>query len=199
MNQEVKKRIFISLVVVAMLCLYFAGFNIQLGLNELRASALSRCIDGKYEMFDLCRQKTTVEFMPSLLQLATPFFPAALLIWVQWLLKIDARIGADSYPKRTLKSLRFLAYAVALIGIALPFIMVLEKDVDRIYQVHVTGLFIGPWLATAWVSAPLVFQKILGPRDLDLEFMRLRQVLYAVLISPVVAVCLLFVRELANI
>lgn len=199
MNQEVKNRIFISLAVLAMLCLYLVGFNTQMGLNELRSSALSRCIDGKYELFDFCLNKTNGEYSPSLAQFVTPFIPVALMLWVQWLLKIDATIEVVLYPKRTLKFLRFVAYTVAMIGIALPLLMVLEKSADRIYEVHMSNLFIGPWLASAWVSAPLVFQKLVGPRDLDIEFSLLRKVLFAVLISPVVAVLLQLGRELTNI
>lgn len=198
MNQEVKHRIFISLVVMAMLWLYFVGFNIQIGLNELRSSALSRCIDGKYELFDFCLHKTNGEYTPSALQLMTPFIPAALLLWVQWLLKVDVAIDVDSYPKRTMKCLRVVAYAIAIFGVALPLLMVIEKSADRIYQVHTGNLLIGPWLATGWVSAPLVFQKLVGPRDLDDDFSRLRKVLYAVLISPVVAVLIQIGRELLN-
>ncbi len=198
MNQEVKNRIFISLVVIAMLCLYLGGFNIQLGLNELRSSALSRCIDGKYELFDLCLYKTNGEYSPSLSQLITPFVPTVLLLWAQWLMKIDVTIDVDSYPKRTFKCLRFVAYAIAMIGIALPIQKKKKKSADRIYQVHIGNLFIGPWLAAAWVTAPLAFQKLVGPRALDVDFSMLRKVLYAVLLSPVIAVLLQFGRELTS-
>ena len=121
MNHEIKKRIFISLVVVAVLSLYLSGFNIQLGLNELRSSALSRCIEGRYELFDFCLNKTNGEYSLTLLQFVTPFIPAALLLWIQWLLKIDATIEVEAYPKRILKTMRIVAYAIAMIGVAISF------------------------------------------------------------------------------
>jgi len=192
---DVKQRLFVTATVMAMIFLYSAALFITTEIESQRSSALTKCLDAKYSLFDLCWHKTRRDVSPSLVQYLTPFLPALVLVWLNWLLKLDYRLESASFPSKTMKWLRGVGYLVGVLACFLSFYVVLEKQADRLYLLQVSDVFAGTWIASGWVGAPLLFKHLHGSDDQAQVFQNTRRLLYLVLASPFLALLLSFVRQ----
>jgi hypothetical protein len=95
--------------------------------------------------------------------------------------------------------LRVVGYLAGALGVFSAFFIVMEKNVEDVHIVQLNNFFIAPMIASAWICSPLLFQRLIGPRSFDADFVRLRQTLYAVLASPILAILTLMGRQLLKI
>jgi hypothetical protein len=200
MNLEIRQRINMTLVIAAMIGLLTIGVSINLDIQQLRADALTKCMaDSGFNTFDLCYKNSREQIRPSFFQYLLPFIPASILIWFTWLLKLDFRYTADSKSIKFLKWMRGISYFVGAVAIFIAFYIVLEKTPDRLFIVQFSDLLLAPWLASAWLSAPLLFQKLVGPESQDSDLKRVRHLLFWVIASPLLAFFLLFFRQISSL
>ena len=194
---DVKQRLFVTATVMAMIFLYSAALFITAEIESQRSSALTKCLDSKYSslLFDLCWHNTRRDISPSIFQYLTPFLPALVLVWLNWLLKLDYRLEGASFPNKTMKWLRGVGYFVGVLACFLSFYVVLEKQADRLYLLQVSDIFSGTWIASGWLGAPLLFKHLHGSDDQAQVFQNARRLLYLVLASPFLALLLSFGRQ----
>lgn len=177
--------------------LYCSGLFLQTNISALRSAELSECLNNQYSslLFDLCYKNSNDKFTLSLFQYLTPFIPSAALVWITWLMKLDFRLSEMTYPVRTMRWLRGLGYCVGLLACVLSLSIVVEKETNQLHLVEISSLLLGPWLASAWISAPLLFQKVLGPASISEQFKAILWMLYSVIAMPIIALLLLTIRQ----
>lgn len=164
-------------------------------VQEERSLAVAECIKDSFKMFDICYKRANDEIHPSFFSYIEPFLPAALLVWISWVFKIKIQLNIDAPPKILEKIIVTIIYLVGALGFALPFFIVFEKEVDRLYAVSLQNLFLMPWLAVSWLSIPLFFQKLVHSEVRMLEISKVRLVIYAVAASPLLATISILVRQ----
>lgn len=197
MRTDIKQRLFVTATVLAMIFLYSAALFITTEVESQRKSALTSCMDGEFSstLFDLCWHNTRRDVATSPLQYLIPFLPALLLIWLNWLLKLDFRLEVSSFPKKTMKWLRVIGYLVGALACFSSFYTVLEKQPDRLYLQQISDIFVVSWIATGWVSAPLLFKHLHGSKEQGQAFQLTKKTLYLVLASPLLALLLSAIRQ----
>ena len=195
MNNQVRQRLFMTLVALSLLWLLCMGVINLLHVHDLRSLALADCIKDNFALFDICYRKTNQEIQPSLLNYISPFLPVIILLWVCWVFKVRFQIDASADKKRIRKFIVGLVYSIGVLGFSFPFFIVLEKEVERLHEVLFHYLFLVPWLAISWISAPIFFQRLLDYEVRITEFVSLHKVAYLVAASPILAFVLLLIRH----
>jgi hypothetical protein len=199
MSIQIKQRLYISFVVLAMISLLVIGINILTNLNEARSIAISECMEKNIYPFEFCFTKSNQDISPSFFNYISPFLPAAILIWISWLLKLNFQIELDLTQYKKIRKFVFgLGCLICALGTFLPFYIVIEKDMGRLTSISIYQLFIIPWIATAWLCAPLLFQKLLDPEKVLIEFIKLRKFVVIVIGAPLLSLVLLILRQLLN-
>jgi hypothetical protein len=195
MSIHSKQRIYITFVVLSLLWLLCMGVINLSKVQEIRSLALSKCLEGNFNLFDYCYKKTNDEIHLSFLDYASPFVPAAILLWLSWVFKINVQIDTPVIGSRLIKITRVLAYIIGAAGMFFPFYIVLEKELERIYDVIFKNLFLAPWLAITWISIPLFFRKLLDAEGRIKEFIALHKIIYIVAAAPFLSILLILMRE----
>ncbi len=197
MNYSAKSRLYMSIVVLVMLLLIVMPISILLDLQNTRYSALTDCIKDNFYLFDFCYKKSHEDITLSLLNFSTPFVPAATLIWLSWLVKVDFQIDANPPKFKVFRKVAFYGGCiVGCLGVFAPFFIVFEKPVDTLYKIAIHDIFLMPWLAISWLCAPIVFQKLLDSQSSMGELIRLRKLALVTLIAPFAAIFILFMRQI---
>ncbi len=195
MNNQVKQRLYTTLVAISLLWLLVMGVVNLVQVNEIRSAALSACINDNFNIFDLCYSKTENEIYPTFLNYINPFIPVTVLLWVSWVFNINFQIDFQTESNKVRMFLLGLVYIVAFLGFILPFYIVLERDLESIYKIMLYNLFLMPWLAITWISIPIFFQKLLDSEKRIREFSNLHRVVYIVAASPILSIITMFARE----
>lgn len=195
MNNQIKQRLYITLVAFTLLWLLCMGVINEIQIQETRSLAFSECLKDNFNLFDLCHNKTNNDIYPKFWYYITPFIPALILLWLTWVFKLNFQIDAEGTSNKFIKITVGLVYFVAFFGFIFPFDIVFEKDVERIYQISFNSLFFTPWLAISWISIPIFFQKLLDSEKRISEFTNLNRVVYVVAASPILAIISLVLRQ----
>ncbi len=195
MDNQIKQRLYITSVAAALLWLLCMGIVILLQVQDIRALALTECLKDNFRNFEICYRKTNDEISPTLINYLSPFIPVSILLWISWVLKFKFQIEAQDTPTKLRKTVVFLAYFIGSLGVLIPFLIVFEKEVERLYAVSIHNLFLMPWLAISWISIPIFFKKLLDAENKFIEFKYLNKLNFCVAISPILAVILLIVRQ----
>jgi hypothetical protein len=200
MNTQVKQRLFITFVALAMLGLLVIGIKTLASESDARSVALAECMKDNFQLFELCYRKTNQEISPSFFNYISPFLPATLLLWVSWLFKLSFQLEVDDRQSKSIRKVVFyVGCFVATLGCFFPLYIVLEKTLDRLASVLIYQLFLMPWLAVSWLCAPLLFQRLLDPENRMIEFIKLKKVALVVLVAPLVATVLMTLRQAFSI
>lgn len=195
MNNQIKQRLYITLVAATLLWLLCMGVINIIQVQDIRSLALSECLKDNFNLFDLCYNKTNNDIYPTFLNYISPFIPVMILLWASWVFKLNFQIDFQLTSNKIRKILVGLVYFVAFLGFIFPFFIVLEKEVERLYRVLFYNLFLTPWLAICWISIPIFFQKLLDSEKRISEFNNLHRVVYVVAASPILAIISLLVRQ----
>lgn len=195
MNNQIKQRLYITLVATTLLWLLCMGVINIIQVQDIRSLALSECLKDNFNLFDLCYNKTNNDIYPTFLNYISPFIPVIILLWASWVFKLNFQIDFQLTSNKIRKILVGLVYFVAFLGFIFPFFIVFEKEVERLYRVLFYNLFLTPWLAICWISIPIFFQKLLDSEKRISEFNNLHRVVYVVAASPILAIISLLVRQ----
>lgn len=195
MNNQIKQRLYITLVAATLLWLLCMGVINIIQVQDIRSLALSECLKDNFNLFDLCYNKTNNDIYPTFLNYISPFIPVIILLWASWVFKLNFQIDFHLTSNKIRKILVGLVYFVAFFGFIFPFFIVFEKEVERLYRVLFYNLFLTPWLAICWISIPIFFQKLLDSEKRISEFNNLHRVVYVVAASPILAIISLLVRQ----
>lgn len=195
MDAQVKQRLLITLICLALIWLLCIGLISLIQVSEIRSLALTECIKDNFQSFELCFRKTNDEIRPAFFNYIYPFIPIVILLWILWAFKLNLKIDGDFPPSMVLKITAGMCYFIGFLGISIPFYIVIEKDVGQLYDVLIYNLFTIPWLAINWISIPLFFQKCFYSENRMLEFNNLFKIICFVAASPFLAMILLLIRS----
>lgn len=198
MDENVKLRLYVSVAAAVVALLYVGPFLVLLHGESLWKEILNNCHeDSSARGFDLghcwhqSKEKAALPFWYFLL----PYFPAALLIWLNWLLKPGFRLSAESFPKRTIQGLMRLGLVGALVAVIVPLWGVATQKLPDIAPSTMLDL---PWLFGAVLTAPLLFNFLVGPVPPVLNIKKEKIALLALVLVPVVAFAIFVVRVAAG-
>lgn len=196
MTNEVKQRLYVTAIVVAMASLYIAPLIVSSHFNEVKKALFEHCTKEFPAIgFEFCwveaRSKAELPFWEYLV----PFFPAALALWLNWLLKPDLRLSEDAYPKRTIKFLLWLGLLVAALAVWLPLSQVATWNAADLYKIESQTFWRAPWIAAAWLAAPMLFHYLLAPVSLAASMRKGKIGLWLLAATPVASFALYALRE----
>jgi hypothetical protein len=159
MVAEIKRRLFITAVVVAMLALYIGPFIVLSRWSDILNTILLDC----KEDFSFCWRKANKDASLPFLVYLSPFLPAIGVIWIFWLFSLEIRIGEERVPRKTIMTLIFLGMIVAIAAIIFTLNEIISQPVDKLYEISTRTFWIGPYVAFGWLAAPILFQRMLAP------------------------------------
>lgn len=195
MADEVKLRLYVTVIVIAMAILYVAPPVVNSHFLSVRQELVNSCFRESPGLgFEFCwqqaRQKAALPFWEYLL----PFLPAAALLWFNWLLKPTLRLSDNSYPRRTMIALLWLGLLFAALGIWHPIWYVASREVADLYKIGAQELLSLTWTTAAWLIAPLLFHHLVAPVSLAASMRKGKIALLLLVAAPVVACILYIVR-----
>lgn len=194
MNSQTTQRLFITLVVAALMWLLCAGIISLNTLQKLRSLELDVCM--KADSFDperwpACYRHVQLTITPTFLDYLSPFIPILLLAWISWVLTINFHIQWSNKNKKTRKFIAGIAYLVGIIvAYLIPLNYILSRSAADLQKEGLSESFTLPWLAICWISIPLFFQILLDKDKQITEFRHLKKIIYIVLASPFLAILL---------
>jgi hypothetical protein len=195
MNNQIKQRLYITLVAITLLWLLCMGVINLMQVQDTRSLALTECLKNNFNIFDLCYNKTNNDIYPSFLNYISPFLPVIILIWASWVFKLNFQIEIQPASNKFIKIIVGVVYFLAFFGFIFPFYIVFEKEVERLYQVLFYNLFLSPWLAICWISIPIFFQKLLDSEKRIAQFNNFKRLVYIVAASPFLSIIFLILRQ----
>jgi hypothetical protein len=195
MDIQTKQRLYITTVALALVWQLCMGVVNLSHVQDIRALALTECLKDNFQLFELCYKRTNDEISPTLLNYLSPFIPASVLLWISWVLKLQLQFEMQYTPSKFRKFISIFLYLIGSLGIFVPFYIVIEKEVERLYAVSLHYLFLMPWLAISWIAIPIFFKKLLDSENKITEFKYLKKVIYCVAASPFLAVIFLLLRQ----
>ena len=198
MNNQIKKRLYITTVSISLIWLLCTCVINLMQVNEIRSLALTECYKDDLKLYDYCYNKTNKEIQLTIFNYISPFLPAVILLWIDWVFKFNFQIDIQVVSYRFRKITNYFVYFVAFLGFICPFYIVYEKEVDRLYTINFSDLFLLPWLALCWISIPIFFQKLLDSEKNIVEFSNLYRVLYVVASSPILSFISILLRLALN-
>ena len=187
MSDEVKTRLYVTTVVMVMAVLYVGP--------EYSLDTYGRA---QHSIFDVCLKSATEHFMiakcqrdflavdPPLGGMIISYLPAGLLFWISWLLGMSYRLTREHYPAKTMIVLRWIAYLAILFSAGLT----LEIATAHGEHPNLLNILQPVMIFSGWVIAPMLFQKLLAPRDLSSPPLALRLALGAMFGMPVIGAIL---------
>ena len=92
MNNQVKKRLYITSVLISLIWLLCTCVINLMQVNETRSLALTECYRDDFKLFDYCYNKTNNEIQLTFFNYIIPFIPVTLLLWIDWLLNLNFQI-----------------------------------------------------------------------------------------------------------
>lgn len=196
MTDEVKIRLYVTAIVIVMAILYIGPPNWASQLESVRSELHTNCTKkwpdlGFNYCWDEAKQKAALPLWMYLL----PYLPAGAILWFNWLIKPSLRLSVESYPKRTMNVLLWFGLLVAALGIWTPIWIVVSTSAAELDKVLARDIFTTPWVAAAWVSAPLLFHHLVAPVSLAASMKKGKIALLLLVAAPIVAGALLIVRE----
>jgi hypothetical protein len=162
MGEEVKRRLYVSVVIVVVVFLYVGPFVFQWHAQSVRTEFLQQCYlgSGSPNNFEYCWQESKSKAALSPWKVLFPFLPAGTLVWLNWLLNPHLRLPIESFPKRTVRGFLWFGIFGALLAIALPIVSASTLGLGDIGARELLGplWFLGPLLL-----APLLFHYLMAP------------------------------------
>ena len=61
-------------------------------VNEIRSLALTECYKDDLKLYDYCYNKTNKEIQLTIFNYISPFLPAVILLWIDWVFKFNFQI-----------------------------------------------------------------------------------------------------------
>jgi hypothetical protein len=195
MTHEIKQRWFISATVIAMAALYAGPVALLFDWNDAWKAVIADC-EGD---FSFCVAKANKDTSLSLFAYLSPFVPAALVAWLSWLLGFKVQLSDQAYPRKIIMTLTWLGIIVAGIACFFTFWNTLNRTVEELYKIPNRAFWLGAYNALAWLIAPLLFQRLIGPRLVAKSAHIAEFFLLLTVATPVVAFAVYVVRGMTKI
>ena len=189
MPEDVKLRLYISIVVAVIVPLYIGPSLVLSHAESVRIELMFNCYKESPGLWGSCwnQSKAALPIWKFLL----PYLPVTLLVWVNWLLKPNLRLSAQSFPKRTIKCLMWLGLVGALPAVGLSLWGVATQ---KIADIEARAVLAPPWLFDAVLVAPLLFNYLVGPVPSAINIRKEKIAVLALVVVPVVAFAIFAVR-----
>jgi hypothetical protein len=194
MNSQIKQRLFITVVVAALVWLMCAGIFNLISVDEIRTHKRNMCIDENIMGFEYCFKQAERDVSPNLINYLSPFLPIMVLVWINWVLKLNFQIELNGDYKKTKFSIHLIVYLLGILGFILPIYNVISSDLKRIYEIQIYATFTITWLVISWVSMPIFFQKLVDNEKKLSDFSYINKIIYLVIASPILAFLLAIFR-----
>lgn len=196
MTKEVKLRLYVTAIVVVMATLYITPILVASSIEDVRKALLQSCMKEFPSIgFDYCwdqsRRNAALPFWTYLL----PYFPAGLALWLNWLIKPDLRLSEEAFPKRTINVLMWFGLLAAVVAIWIPFSEIASRVAADLYKIQSQIFWVSSWLAAAWLMAPILFTRLVGPVSLAPSMRKGEIGLWLLAGTPVVAFVLYAIRS----
>lgn len=196
MTNEVKLRLYVSAIVVVMATLYVGPLIVISHFNDVEQALLQNCYKefptlGNSFCWDESRRNAGLPFWEYLL----PFFPAAGALWLKWLVKPDLRLSEEIYPKRTINALMWFGLLAAAVAVWITFSGVVRQNVADLYKIESQTFWRAPWMAAAWLAAPMLFHHLLAPISFAASMRKCKIGLWLLAATPVASYALYVVRR----
>ena len=181
---------------MAMVCLYVFPFIVSTEFNAVRSELLKSCIAEYPNLgFTFClpesQQKAELPFWNYL----RPYLFAFTLLWLNWLLNLDLRFSVGSYPRLTINILLWLGALAAVGSICFPLTLVMNSEAKNLYKLSSHDFWFLPWIAFAWLSAPLLFNHLLAPPSIAPSMKKGKLLLLLLVATPVIAFAVALARS----
>lgn len=196
MTNDVKLRLFVSVIVVVMATLYVGPLVVTSHFGTVEQTLLQDCrkvfTGSSFEFcWDQSRRDASLPFWEYLL----PYFPAGITIWVNWLVKPDFRLSEQTYPKRTINVLMWFGLFVAAMTISLSFFEVVSKDIADLYKIRSRSFWVPSFVSAAWLMSPMLFHHLVAPISRATDIRKCNIGLWLVAATPVASFALYLIRE----
>lgn len=195
MTNDVRLRLYVTAIVIAMAILYVGPLIVTSQLESVRSELHTNCTKEWPDLgFSYCWEEARKKAALPLWMYLLPYLPAGTILWFNWLIKSSLRLSVESYPKRTMNVLLWFGLLVAAFGIGLPIWSVVSSSDIELYKVTAREIFTAPWVCAAWLSAPLLFHHLVVPVSLAASMKKAKIALLLLAAAPIVAGILVFVR-----
>lgn len=196
MNRDLRLRLYLTAIVLAMGFLYVAPFFVISHFEGIRSELFQSCFKEFPTIgFDFCWKKSHEDTELPFLAYLVPFLPAAALLWFNWFLKPDLTQTEESFPRRTIIGLLWLGLLVAAFAVWLPFYEVTSKNSTELHKIPSFMFWRSPWFATAWLIPPLLFQHLVGPESLAARMRKGYIAIWILAATPIAAFAIYVARE----
>ena len=199
MNSQIKQRLFITVVVTALLWIMCAGIYNLINLAELQINYRNNCIDQNIKSFAFCTREAERNVTPTLMHYLSPYIPIIVLLWLKWVFKFNFQIELDNEYKKTKLFILLIVYSLGILGIIFPIFIVLYFDKYAIHHLSIRGIFELPLLLVSWILTPILFQKLVDIKNKFFDFNYIKKIIYVVIASTLIALLFLIVRLTFNI
>jgi hypothetical protein len=193
MTAEIKQRLFITAIVVAMASLYVGTTGAVFSYFDTRGTLLAECRAGdgfKSRDFEFCWDEINRKVGFPLWLFLAPFIPAAVALWLNWLFKIDMRLAENVFPRRTISLLLWLGLCGAAWAVYVDLEQVAAADKPVFNQTLSVPLI---W-AAGFLAAPMLFHYLLAPATFSAQLRNGKIALVILAATPV----MLFVAYLVS-
>lgn len=199
MTNDVKLRLYVTAIVIAMAILYVGPLIVTSHLDSVQSEFLANCKKKGVGLeepggFIYCLEESHKVALPLWMYLL-PYLPAGTILWFNWLIKPSLRLSVESYPKRTMNVLLWFGLFVAAWGIGFPILNVVNTSDADLYKIPAQSYFMAPWVFAAWLSAPLLFHHLIAPVSLAASMKKAKIALLLLAAAPIVAGILIIVRQ----
>ena len=116
MNNQIKKRLYITTVLISLIWLLCTCVINLMQVNEIRSLALTECYKDDLKLYDYCYNKTNKEIQLTIFNYISPFLPAVILLWIDWVFKFNFQIDIQVVSYRFRKITNYFVYFVAFLG-----------------------------------------------------------------------------------
>ncbi len=197
MNDDVKMRLYVTAIVIVMVTLYVGPLLVHSQFEEVKNALLQSCLKESPGLgVSFCWDRASSNAGFPLWKYLLPYIPAGVILWLNWLIKPSLRLTEESYPKRTMSVLLWFGLLVAAaVGIWIPISEVISQEAADLYKIESRTFWRGPWVAAAWLIAPILFHHLIAPVSLAGRMRKGKLALWLLTATPIVAYVLYLIRE----
>ncbi len=196
MNGDMKLRLYLTAIVVTMGFLYASPFFVISHYEGIRSELLASCLkESSGYGFDFCWNKSQKDAELPFAEYLLPFLPAAALLWFNWFIKPDLTLTEEFYPRRTINGLLWLGLLVAAVAVWIPLYDVTSRNSAELHKISSITFWRAPWIASAWLIPPLLFQHLVGPTSLSARMRIGKIAIWILTATPIAALAIYVARE----
>jgi len=189
---EVKRRLYVSIVAVTSVLVFLSPILLTSYHVSLSDRFFDECISKSGYSFHYCLQATKSDKLVTGWALSIPFLPVAFLLWLNWLLRIELRLPLTSYPRRTVRGFLWFGIVVAVAVVAANVWASSTRDLK---EVDSMTFYVTPMMSAAILSAPMLFDYLVGPVPSVAAVKAAMKVLGTLVLTPLIIFLIVVCRH----